>query len=220
MAQTSATWEGLPNELLLAIVGHIPQGGWGVIALVDKRTRECVRRLAADRQLLSIPPIALDYAALSVELWRFVYAESSASIPGDGGWAGGICWRAAKYGLLDTLKSAYVSSLPWDRNTTRCAASGGHLDCLRYAHDNGCPWDEWTTRCAASGGHLDCLRYAHDNGCPWDEETTRRAALRGHLDCLRYAHDNGCPWDERTTTYAADGGHLDCLRYAHDNGCP
>ena len=88
MPGSSATWCDLPNELLLVIVAHVPQDGWGVIALVNKQTRQCVQRLATNRQLPCIPPIALDYAALSVALWRFVRAESSSSIPADGGWAG------------------------------------------------------------------------------------------------------------------------------------
>lgn len=155
-------FDGLPDEMLLAVVEWLPLGARLLCRAVSRRWRavlppvpedgEMKERLEVRKECIRQWP--LDSLCELEALWSNQRAK--------------VCDLAASVGRLDVLQAAHHKGYPWNEGTRRRAAEGGHLEVLQWSRANGCPWDEATCMYAAEGGHLEVLKWARANGCPWD----------------------------------------------------
>lgn len=131
------------------------------------------------------------------------------------------CYRAAKYGRLETLKLACATGCPLVTSYVAKGASiGGHIHVLEWLHANHfMNWDEWTTIAAARHGQLATLKWLRVMGCRWNHWCIVNAAIGDHLHVIEWAHANGCRMSREAMVWASKKGHLRVVMWLRRNGC-
>jgi len=187
----------LPDDILLQVLGKLPQNDVFAFAMVCKQFRDVQKVFTRSKPFRT----SAQQLVRDVERGNTVLSR-------------------------DRIKFSYVDITKKRRDSKRqfvvqMAAAHGYTDTLQWLKDNRCPMYRTSSFIyigAARLGQLEAIKWLRNEGCKWDRSAYTFAAMGGHLNVMKYLRSQRCPWSEDACFEAVGGGHLHVLRWAYDSG--
>ncbi|AGO85164.2 hypothetical protein psal_cds_997 [Pandoravirus salinus] len=185
LAHWGVTMESLPDELLCAVLAHVPRRWLAIAASTSFRWRVCSQVIARQRQwTLTIPRDTMNEAA----------SRGLTSV---------VLWLRTKIGH------------PWTAETIAGAARNGHahlVDCMLVDRVSvpPCPVDANVAAAAVFGRGRRLLDKVLDRGCPHGPLAATIAVILDDHRSLQVLVARGCAWDTTTliAAVALDRRHM------------
>lgn len=197
----------LPDELVVAILAHVPCRMWRLgAARVCTHWRALLCNDGNGRRVLTacLPGHPdLRFAAIRAEDLGNGHDLGSNPLT-----------TAAAMGHVGCLRDLLASGVRSHRTVyaSHAAAAAGHIKILALLHAADCAVDAEACALAARHGRMAALRALHDLGCASNDRTAHGAIDGQHADIVAYLAEKDCLWPLDACGHAVRTGNMELLK--------